>query len=184
MKVGIIYGWSEGKWHGKLLRKELHLQGFTLTSDLTEADALIAHSGGSYLLPDNGRAGVVMLIGIPWHSTEHPLKGLMKKVKYEIKDVWWYKKTFYNTLYFLSRPLRWLKMYKAWKAKRLPKTTESIVIAVRNNDDHFMHPIESGVLASERGWKLKNLEGHHDDLWINPKPYVRLLKEATTGLKD
>lgn len=181
MNVGIIYGWSEGKWQGKLLRRELNTQGFSVTSDIASADILIAHSGGCYLLPENGKANLVLLVGIPWHPTEHPLRGLMRKVQYEVKDLWWYKKTFFNIWYLLTRPLRWVRMYHAWKSKRLPSTSESIVLAVRNKNDHFMHPVDSAALATSRGWKMENLTGHHDDLWINPKPYVELIKRH---LKD
>src|SRR5688572_18120710 len=99
MKVAIIYGWAEGHWHGHRLRKELKAAGLEYSHDPANADVIIAHSGGCYMLPDNSQANLVMLVGFPYYAGPHPIKFLPKKIKDEFKDLWWLRKTVYNILY-------------------------------------------------------------------------------------
>lgn len=179
MKIGISYGFAEGHMQGKQLIKLLRQNGLSVTRKLTEADAIIAHSGGCYLLPEVGKAKVVMLIGFPYWTDKHPKQGLKEKLALEIKDRYWLKKTFFNSIYFVAWPRRWYRMWHAFQGANLPKATSfSSVISIRNENDPFMHPVESEVLAQERGWKVHKLAGGHDDLWHNPEQYVDILLES------
>lgn len=176
MKVGISYGFAEGPAQAKKLIRLLKENGFNTTKRLERADIIIAHSGGCYLLPEKGKAEVVMLVGFPFWTDKNPRKGLAEKLAQEIKDLSWLRKTFFNTIYFFAWPQRWYHMYKAWQKVTLPQTSNyGSIISVRNEHDPFMHPIESEALATERGWKLHKLSGGHDDLWTNPQPYVDIL---------
>lgn len=180
MNVGIIYGWSEGPWQGKLLRRSLHTAGYSITKDIETADILIAHSGGCYTLPDKTTARLILLVGLPFHPSQHPLVSLREKLRHEIKDWWWLKKTIHNMYYLLTRPLTWFRMWRAWKQTNLPTHENIEVIAIRNDQDNFMHPLDSVKLIEQKGWRLKKLRGHHDDIWRNPAPYVKIIKEYTS----
>jgi hypothetical protein len=65
MKVFIAYGWPEGQWHGKQLRNDLIDCNYQITYSPEEADIIIAHSAGCYLLPNSLRAKLILLIGLP-----------------------------------------------------------------------------------------------------------------------
>ena len=178
-KVAIIYGWSEGPWQGKGLRQALIAASYEIINNPQEADIIIAHSGGCYMLPEKSRANLVLLVGLPYWPGRHPLESLKYKLREESKDWWWVRKTFFNTYYFFRHPLRWIKMWRAWKRFIFPPPTESMnIIVIRNELDHFMHPVKGALLATERGWHLDKVSGHHDDLWINPESYVKKVKEA------
>ena len=179
MNVAIIYGWSEGSWQGKRLRTELHKHGFHITKSVKQADVIIAHSGGCYLLAEESRARLILLVGLPYHPTKHPVRSLQSKIRRELKDSWWFRKTFFNTYYLFSKPRRWYRIWRARKQSVLPEASEEVpIIAIRNEQDDFMHATSSADLANKKGWKLQSLSGHHDDLWINPAPYVQIIKKA------
>lgn len=175
LKVAIKYGFSEGPWQGKKLRQELRQLGFSITKKPAEADIIIAHSGGCYMLPKQSQAKIVLLIGLPYNKTLHPSKSLLKKVRHDSKDYWWYKNLLFNSLYLFTHPIKWFRMWLVWKQSFIPGIETKQVIAVRNNDDPFVHPTDIVDLASDKGWRLKNLPGTHDDIWRNPQPYLDTL---------
>lgn len=178
MRVGISYGFAEGPGNARRMIKLLKSEGFSLTRKLSKADIIIAHSGGCFLIPENGRANIVMMIDIPYWPGKHPKVGLKEKVALEVKDRDWHKKSFINIIYLIAWPRRWYRMYKAWGNMRIPSSTNySSIIAVRDEHDTFMHPIESKVLAEKNGWQMHTIRGQHDDLWANPRPYVELLQK-------
>src|SRR5688572_11114756 len=111
MKVCILYGWAEGPAYGHRLRAALNQAGFEVTRQPKTADIIIAHSGGGFLLPVESKAKLVVLAGLPHWPGRHPLQSLPSKVRQEMRDLWWYRKTFLNSMYLLTRPHRWYVMW-------------------------------------------------------------------------
>lgn len=178
-KVAISYGWTEGPLQAKKLRAKLRESGFQVIKDQKPADIIIAHSGGCFLLPEQGKAEIVMMVGLPYWPNRHLLNSLYQKIRTETKNLGWIKKTLFNTYYLFARPRQWFRMYKAWKKVSLPRSSDySSIICVRNRHDHFLHPIESEVLSKKHGWQHVLLDGTHDDLWLNPDKYVEILHSA------
>ncbi len=181
MKVSIIYGWSEGKWHSKQLRKRLEASNFTVVNDHKSADIIIAHSGGCFLVPKATSAKYILLIGLPLWENKFIFKSLFEKIKLETKDWWWYKKTFYHVVYLLAKISHWLRMHRSWRRKTLPENSASSIFLLRNNDDAFVNAEESQALAKEKGWQYIDVYGQHDDIWVNPKQYTDLLESILTA---
>ncbi len=129
------------------------------------------------MLPDKVPAKLILFIGIPNWPGKHPVIGTRDKIRLEAKNWWWYKKTFYNSVYLFSKPIHWHKMNNNWKAGKLPKNQDSSVLLLRNDDDTYMHNAQSQKLSKEKGWKYLQIPGQHDDLWANPKPYVEIIKQ-------
>jgi len=71
MNVCILYGIFEGSWHGKRLRLALSNQGFGISDNSSEADIIIAHSGGCLLIPTDAKARLILLVGLPYWSVNH-----------------------------------------------------------------------------------------------------------------
>lgn len=177
MKVSIIYGWAEGPWQGKRLRKVLHDQGYHITKNPQEADIIIAHSGGCYMVPESGKANVVLLVGMPYWPGKHPFEGVKQKIRDEVRDTWWYKNMLFNTYYLFTRPRRWIKMRKAWQQNAIPQDNETVFVFVRNEEDQYAHPVHSIELAKEKDWNIEQVPGHHDHIWQYPEEYVDILKK-------
>lgn len=178
MKVCILYGWAEGSAHGKRLREALKTAGMSATRDPKTADIIIAHSGGGYLLPSESKARLVILAGLPYWPGRHPAQSLPAKVRSELHDLWWYKKTFFNSFYFITKPHRWIRMWRRWKRNALPALEDASIILVRHDDDHFMHPTDTKSLADAHNWELRVLPGQHDDIWRHPEPYIDLINKS------
>lgn len=182
-KVSILYGWAEGPGLGKKLRQELRKNGFSITSKAEDADIIIAHSGGVFLVPKIEKPQIVLLVGLPHWPGKHPVRGLRQKVKADLKSQSSIKvlvrKTFYNILYFIFRPFHHLRIYGRWRRKIYPKDRTNSFVAVRNRHDTFMHPEGSVELAAQMDWQLLSLDGQHDDIWYNPEAYVGIIKKLS-----
>jgi hypothetical protein len=172
-----MYGWSEGSWHGKRLRRALIEASYEITTNPETADVIIAHSGGCFMLPRKTTAKLVILVGLPYWPDKHPLQGTREKIKLESKDFWWYKKSLFNAYYLISKPVYSIKMNKERKKLTLPKYQEATVLLLRNEHDTYMHSGKSQLLAEEKNWKFKQLKGQHDDLWLNPAFYIACINK-------
>ena len=176
MKVYIEYGWPEGKWHAKLLAESLITAGFEVVDEPAEADVIIAHSGGCYMLPSDITPKLVLHIGLPnWPGRIVPTSTLLKW-NMETKNFYWFKKLFYQGVYFFN-PITTYKSWRAWTKKILFNYPSAKTILIRNNKDTYMHDETSRALATKREWQYIESPGMHDDLWENPEQYVELIAQ-------
>ncbi len=183
-KIAILYGWAEGAGHAKHLRTSLRAHGFHITRKPEEADIIIAHSGGIFLLPSNMRAELVMLIGVPYWPGKRPIKSLLDKIRFELKNRsnsrYLIRKILFNCIYIASKPIHHYRIWISWKKKRYPSSSEASFLAVRNKHDVFTNHKDVLNLASDNNWNVVSLYGQHDDLWLNPENYIRLIKSKLT----
>lgn len=177
MRVYIAYGWPEGKWHGKHFRESLRKAGYQNTNSLKQADIIVAHSAGCYMLPDSLTAKLILLIGIPNWPGRSLFKCTSEKVILEKKNLYWFQKTLFHILYGVSQPRRLFNAYRNHRKKYILANNAIRVLAIRNKHDTYMDASTNRKLSVERGWVYKDLEGQHDDLWQNPQPYLDLIKQ-------
>jgi hypothetical protein len=64
--VAFIPGWSEGPWHSKLLEEKLAKEGIYKEQSPGSADIIFCHSTGCYLVPQEARAKLIVLVGVPY----------------------------------------------------------------------------------------------------------------------
>src|SRR5690242_9595538 len=64
--VYIAYGLSEGPKIGARLEATLREAGYEITRRLSQADAVIAHSGGCFTLPQTAAGKPTVIIGLPY----------------------------------------------------------------------------------------------------------------------
>lgn len=184
--VCILYGWGEGRRHGRRLRQELERLGYTICDSVNQADIIITHSGGMFLLPEKFTAKLLMFVGLPYWPNRHPAINLPKKIQFELNHLKNPRgavgKTLYNALYITINPRHNYKVWQGWKRGKIPDSEQADIVAVRNKYDAFMHPEHSLDLVEEREWKALSLPGTHDDLWLDPKPYVEILNKFSTNI--
>jgi hypothetical protein len=176
MNVSIVYGFAEGAYHSKKLKDSLRSSGYNLTDSVSESDVIIAHSGGCYMIPTKIKAKLVLLVGIPYMIDKHPITELLIGVSKGPKDKNVSIKYLFNTYYFLRHPRVWLKMNKSILQLNWPETKHSLIIAVRNYTDNFSESGTIKQLAKDKNWLFRELSGGHDDLWNNPKNYLKIIK--------
>jgi hypothetical protein len=180
--VCILYGWSEGSWHGRKLRHNLKTLNFLITKKATEADIIISHSGGAFLIPANHRASLILMIGLP-NWPRHPVLRLPLKIAQDIRYLkskrHFFIKTFFNLAYIIFKVLYNTKIWLGWRKPSLPTSHAACkVVALRNEHDAFMHAKTSLKQAEDNGWVgLTLLGASHDDVWLNPQPYTQILEK-------
>jgi hypothetical protein len=178
-------GWAEGQWQSQQLRVALEAAGYRPARS-EEADIIITHSGGCYVVPDENKAQLIMMIGIPYSPHKPILWSIGQKVqldmyqhKIEQQLGYWTRKTFWNTLYLIGKPWRWAHMWWHWRKLDFPHAAPNCkIIAVRNEVDPFCKKYNFIKLCEERGWQAVHMHGHHDDCWSHPQPYVDIIKTA------
>ncbi len=177
MKVALIYGYAEGPRIAKNLIEYLGARGHELV-DASEAEVILAHSGGSYLIPDNNSATRVVLVDVPYYDN-HPsfIKKLSKRVTEEGISLSALQKFIWNNWYVYSQPKRSYQMYKRVIEGEFHGVEGKKVMLVRNNNDLFGAIDQDKEQARANGWLVEGLPGTHDDLWVNPEPYSKFLEK-------
>ncbi len=174
-KICIVYGFAEGRLVSVGMRKELARREYTVVTKPAEAEILLAHSGGCFMLPRTHNAKLILLVDPPMWLDKTPLWRLPEKLRLENRTIYWYKKTLFNLWYVLSRPAQWLRMGRLIKLDGI-NTGDARTVVVRNKEDSFAHPENVLARVSENEWSVCSMVGGHDDLWENPTPYVDIIE--------
>lgn len=121
------------------------------------------------------------MIDIPYWPGNSILKSLGQKFFQDLvlnfrlhRRRLWLQKTLWNGLYMLNlartyKMLNGRRRETVWDL-RAPKT-----ILIRNQEDTFCTP-EVEKLPFKHKPTIVHLPGSHDDCWINPEPYIKLLE--------
>ncbi len=178
--VAIIPGFAEGKWHAKRLRAALEKHGYSIVPKLSEADIVLAHSGGFFTTHKAKKTALIVGVGVPLKKRTQLAGTLRKKVAIDIKTHaqnkklrQWGVKAGWNGYYTLRHPMRWGRMLRY--IERLPSHTR--VLIIRNKDDYFSSKGELQKLTENKNWHFAELPGQHDDLWTNSEHYIDIIKE-------
>lgn len=177
MKVALIYGYAEGPRIGKKFRESLVTSGHELVG-IDKAEVIIAHSGGSFLIPDNHAANLVVLVDVPYYDSH---RSFIKKLTKRVAEEGWSRESIskfaWNNWYVISDLKRSHQMYKAVIRGTFYGLAGKKVLVIRNSQDVFGKLAQDKEEAQKAGWVATELPGTHDDLWINPEPYIKLAEK-------
>lgn len=177
MKVALAYGYAEGPRIAKEFLSVAHQFGHELVS-IADADVIIAHSGGSYMIPDKNDAKAVMLVDVPYYDSH---KSFVKKLYRRVAEEGWSLKSIrkfsWNSWYVISSPKRYLQMYRAIIDGNLHGLEGKKVLFVRNSQDLFGVIDQDRQAAVRLNAKIEELPGHHDDIWAHPEAYLKLAEK-------
>ena len=163
---------------------DLRQHGFTITKDASQADYIIAHSGGIIFIPKQHKAKVMLLVGVndkidgPWLHTQY------RKVKQDFvhalraKRHWyWLKKSCWNTFYIIGKLKRSVYMLRFAHENEnfIPEIKNAKVIVIHYKDDPWSDSLSKKDLVKFPQYQLITHTGLHDDLWMNPEYYIKLL---------
>jgi hypothetical protein len=181
--VAFVYGWSEGAWQSKKFRKLLKTEGYQTIKDPVQANIVVAHSAGCYLVPKNLTATKIILIGLPFWpgrsltssaflNTVDGLRGHRAGGNFN----WWLNKLLHNLWYVLTRPQSSYFIFTRLSAGNLPQSDRNRqVLLIRNQKDTFCHQSILQLLPETKSYRFIEQPGDHEDCWLNPQPYVKLL---------
>lgn len=173
--IFIHYGFAEGRLVARNFINAASKNNYGIVSDHEKADIVIAHSAGCYDLPNNLNSKMIILIGPPTLSvdTRTVLTQILKKLAYEYKQIGltgFFIKNLPNVLYALNLP-RNLRLRTKTLARNIPSKN---VIIIRNQLDPFNDPhlLQHNAIDINK----ISLPGSHDDIWLNPEPYLDIIE--------
>lgn len=164
---------------GNLLRA-LEYAGYRTTRNPYEADIIIAHSGGCFLVPNDLPAQQVIMIGLTHWPGKSIVRALIEKnwadfrLHRRARNIrTWLHKFSWNLLYFWNMPhnvamLRGRRRGDFWQAKH--------VALIRNKEDSFCTP-DIKSLPFVHAPKFVELPGQHDDIWLHSERYTNIIKK-------
>jgi hypothetical protein len=187
----ILYGIGEGPLIGRRMRRELRHRGLTET-DPSQADLIITHSAGIYLLPGKTRAKLLIhlncttYMGYPALFAAHSAKirrdFRQRRAKHQLLR--WFLALAANSFYLLNIP-RGLKMRKGFRASRqvLAKLPAGQHVFINGFDDGLSDAQTLLADTVQRHTYITIPAIGHDDCWRQPEilaPTIQtLLAKAT-----
>ncbi len=174
-----MYGFSEGPWFGRKLRKQLDSRGYTTTRDVRGADIIIAHSAACYLVPQNARAKLVLHLGYTYWPGRTLFDSLKMTLRYDYHSypfATWLTNSVVHGAYTLNLA-QTIRMIPGWRdpLRALDKLAPARHIFVRNQHDTYCEPTAL-VQATNTAHTYVSMPGGHNHLWDNPEAYVNLLQ--------
>jgi hypothetical protein len=181
--VAFIYGFTEGKWHGKRFRRVLREHGYTVEEDPAAADIVIAHSAGAFYVPLLNDAQRLVLINPPYWP-ERALHTRARNMTLQLlRDVRPGNQPFYHThktahnLTYLVRHARTNRaiIRRAYHFNLEDEIRHPNTILVRTDDDPWLTPELDGLKKFNRHLQIHRMPGGHDDCWLHPEAYLQFL---------
>ena len=185
--VCILYGLGEGEAIGKELIDKLQKNGFEITTDASQADYIIAHSGGMLFIPKTFRAKIFLLIGVNNKIDGSVTLTQYRKVRQDFvyaisskSHLLWLKKSCWNLFYLIQEINKTLHMWQIAHSGELfiPNIKNAKVIVVNYKDDPWSGSLLKKDLEKFSDYELITHTGLHDDLWYNPDFYINLLQSS------
>ncbi len=181
--VAIMYGFTEGQWHGKHFRRLLRERGYKVIKNASEANVVIAHSAGCFYLPELAKQQQLILIDPPYW----PEKSLSSRSRNMITQMalavrpgnqpfYHVHKTAHNLAY-LARHARtnreMLQMAPNFNLEAVILHCNTTL--VHNSNDPWLTPYLGGLKQINSKLRIMHIPGDHDDLWLHPEPYIKLI---------
>jgi hypothetical protein len=184
--VALLYGFSEGPWHGKKFSGQLRKAGYTITQHPREADIVIAHSGGAYFVPDLDLRREQRLVCInPTYWPGRPLwKRTLVMTGRFIGSIRPGNRPFYqlykslhnvsNLLLHFRTNCRIVARAKSFDLRTV--ITHPDTLLIRTYDDPWIQPNLEELVVLNPTLRIVEVVGEHDACWLNPTPYINLLQ--------
>lgn len=181
----IVYGLFGRPAQARKLRELLEARGLRPAADIGEADILITHSAGCWLVPKTAQARLVIWNGAPLAE---------KKGKtYRQANIQIYKRTpntklikflASNTLYgfrYFRRNLAIIRMAKYAEPVILP---EAAYVFIANRYDPWPRSRKVDTFLKNKDWAFMSLPGSHDDIWQHPDHYAPIINHYARLLAE
>lgn len=183
MTIGICYGFVEGKTRARRFARLCKKSGFEL-AELENADLIVAHSAGCWLLPADIHPKLVIYVGMPLNrsrSQENWLKSTIDSINIEgLKNNITARLS--NIYYLLRNPIRNLKIIAHPRIGYAVEYADTPTIFIANQHDSWPIAEDFPVFIANHPWTFIGLPGTHDDIWQHPDRYVAIIKHYADGL--
>lgn len=187
----LVYGFLAGPANGRKLRSLLEAQGLRSAHKTEDADILIAHSAGCWMIPSDSKARLVILIGMPFSQT-NPKRTFrhanLQNTVTAFKDrrvLNLLSRMRFSLYYGLAQPRRNYAITKRARNPRPNILPDASHVFIANQQDPWVNTPQLDDYLASKPWAFIAMTGSHDDLWKHPdhyssiiNHYARLLAEA------
>jgi hypothetical protein len=177
LSYGISYGLGGGPLHSRQLEHHLRQAGLHRAVRLDQANIIIAHSGGCWLIPKTAQPQLVIYIGMTLaqskpRQTWLTAKALMAKHSRRARRLNTMAK---NTYYISRQPRRNLNMVRQAKTARPIVFPGRPTVFITNRHDPWPKDKQIQNYLDNYDWAFLSLPGAHDDIWEHPKRYAVII---------
>ncbi|HZP55193.1 MAG TPA: hypothetical protein VFB03_00255 [Candidatus Saccharimonadales bacterium] len=179
----LVVGWAENRWKTHQFLKGLEKAGGLQIDNPRKADLIITHSAGGHINPNDINPKLIAIVA-PCYLPEQSF--LVATAKEWVMDciyyfrhflfISWLKKNLYYLFFGLAHPRR---TYSIYKQVIVPLDLSSLkrfkVTLIRNHNDFFCSEQILNISKQYSNISFYELPGRHDDLWVNPQPYINLI---------
>jgi hypothetical protein len=180
--AAVIYGLFEGPLIGRAFIAECKRRGFTVISDASKADIIVAHSGGWMYLPENSSSKRIILIDPGYKSPKSFAHKFLSRIAYDFRHIVfsrlffvWLSQRIFNIWYFVTRFSTWLKMGNRYNTKDIVPLIKQPHVTVIQSDDLSWYDGETMLYAYDF---VQLDKGCHDNCWIDPITYLDVSVKA------
>jgi len=176
----IIYDWISSKGHGRELSKLLRQAGFVEARTAEEADILITHSAGYYLIPEQAKARFIVMIGPTLNSLSFAnwLHANLENARMFWRDRKIAKGLRLNLLHIADiflHPRHNMMIARAAHSAKILTIQAAETIIVANQADPWPHPENLNAYIENQPWVFMSMPGAHENVWEQPEEYVKLI---------
>jgi hypothetical protein len=181
LSFAVSYGFLGGPAHSRRLRKLLRQRGYVQAQTAEQADIVIAHSGGCWLIPKSASPKLLVFVGMPL-SEAHPHQ-TFKDARQKNIQAFMYNFHllrglaigFYSLYYWLIQPTRNRDIVR--RAKTAPDVTSQAetTVFIANRDDPWPHSARLAQYLGNHNWVFLSLPGSHNDIWEYSERYVAII---------
>ncbi len=183
ISVAVVPGLAGGTMQMGRLTRAMRRAGFTVVKNPAEADVVLAHSAGCYGLPAIQSHQKLILVNPPYwpgktvgERGKKRLRTLLYYRKYNYKMFDWMQKNAWGIFYVLRDQERTRQIFRTADQFDLPTVISGHpVVLVRNDDDDWLTNDLDELQVAHSRLRIERLPGDHDDLLVNPGPYVSLV---------
>lgn len=181
--IAVLEGWAGGPRLSRNFTTYAHGRGLILSKKPTQADYIVAHSTGCYMLPRQLKAKRIMLIDPPYWPGESIVGRWINMNKGELRVLlqqhgYWrfFRNKFWEIYYIFAKPsYSWSVFRNQSHLDFIDKLAGKKVVLVRNQADEFCSPDIKQALAGHKNFTYVEVPGYHGDYYLNPEPYIDLL---------
>jgi hypothetical protein len=177
LSYGLSYGFVGGPLHARKFKHLMNLAGYDHQLNLPQADIIIAHSAGCWLIPNGCQPKLVIYVGMPLAQLS-PVQSLLMANRMALKnnDLGRTLITKTKTAYYsLRQPRRNVNIIRMSKTARpvILKNVPAIFIA--NKNDPWPQADQLQKYIDDHAWAFIGLPGTHDDVWEHPERYLEII---------
>jgi hypothetical protein len=147
-----------------------------LPAAVEQADIIIAHSAGCWLIPKSAKPRLIIYVGMPL-SQAKPLRTWRRAIlnNYRQGVLQNLQGLLISTYYLLRQPRRNSKIWHMAKDAQPVIFSGVMSVFIANHDDPWPHAAKLHQYLAEQDWSFISLPGSHDDIEHHSERYVAII---------